>query len=70
MCEILVLLNLLAIQMHGILLLLDEGYKKARGSIRRLEEFLGGLRFIFSRFLFKTREEFTGFIVRDDEPGG
>jgi hypothetical protein len=33
-CEIYVLLNLLAFQMHGILLLLDEGYKRARGSIR------------------------------------
>jgi hypothetical protein len=56
--------------MHGILLLLDERHKRARGSIRRLDEFFGGLRFIFSRFLFKTREEFIGFIVRDDEPGG
>jgi len=32
-CEIYVLLNLLALQMHGILLLLDEGYQKARACI-------------------------------------
>jgi hypothetical protein len=69
-CEIYVLLNLLAFQMHGILLLLDEGYQKARGSIRRLDEFFGGLRLIFSRFLFQTWEEFIGFIAQDDEPDG
>ena len=69
-CEIYVLLNLLAFQMHGILLLLDEGYQKARGSIRRLDEFFSGLRFIFSRFLFQTWEEFIGFIIQDDDPGG
>jgi hypothetical protein len=69
-CEIYVLLNLLAFQMHGILTLLDEGYQKARASTRRLDEFFGGLRFIFSRFLFRTWEEFIGFIAQDDEPDG
>jgi len=69
-CEIFALLNLLAFQMHGILLLLDEEYQKARGSIRRLDEFFAGLRLIFSRFLFQTWEEFIGFIVQDDDPGG
>jgi len=69
-CEIYVLLNLLAFQMHGILLLLDEGYKKARASIRRLDEFFNGLRFIFCRFLFQTWEEFIGFIAQEDEPDG
>jgi len=69
-CEIYVLLNLLAFQMHGILLLLDEGYQKARGSIRRRDEFFAGLRFIFSRFLFQSWEEFIGFITRGNEPDG
>ena len=69
-CEIYVLLNLLAFQMHGILLLLDEGYQKARGSVRRLDEFFGGLRFIFNRYLFQTWDEFIGLIVQADEPGG
>ena len=69
-CEIYVLLNLLAFQMHGILLLLDEGYQKARGSIRRRDEFFAGLRLIFSRFLFQSWEEFIGFITHDDEPDG
>ena len=69
-CENYVILNLLAFQMHGILLLLDEEYQKARSSIRRLDEFFGGLRLIFSRFYFNTWEEFIGFIVPPDEPDG
>jgi hypothetical protein len=69
-CEIYVLLNLLAFQMHGRLLLLDERYQKARPSIRRRDEFFAGLRLIFSRFLFQTWEEFIGFITQDDDPGG
>ena len=69
-CEIYALLNLLAFQMHGILLLLDEGYQKARGYIRRRDEFFAGLRLVFSWFLFGSWEEFIGFITDDDEPGG
>jgi hypothetical protein len=69
-CEIYLLLNLLAFQMHGILLLLDEEYQKARGSMRRLDEFFAGLRLIFSRFLFNSWEEFISFISSDDEPDG
>jgi hypothetical protein len=63
-------LNLLAFQMYGVLLLLDEGYKKARTSIRRRDEFFFGLRFIFDRYLFQTWEEFIGFVMPEDEPDG
>jgi hypothetical protein len=69
-CEIYVLLNLLAFQMHGVLWLLDEGYQKARRSIRRLDEFFAGLRLLFSRYRFQTWEEFIGFVAMDDEPDG
>jgi len=69
-CEIYALLNLLAFQMHGVLSLLDESYRKARASIRRRDEFFAGLRLIFNRFLFQTWEEFIGFIFQDDEPDG
>ena len=69
-CEIYALLNLLAFQMHGIQLLLDKGYQKARASIRRLDEFYAGLRFIFSRYLFQTWEEFIGFVAQGEEPDG
>jgi hypothetical protein len=41
-CEIYYLLNLLSFQFHGILQLTDEGYRKARGSFGRREEFFNG----------------------------
>ena len=69
-CEIYVILNLLAFQMHGIMLLLDQDYQKARKGIRRRDEFFAGMRFIFNRLLFETWEEFIGFIAQDDDPGG
>jgi len=56
--------------MHGILLLLDEGYQKARGYIRRRDEFFAGLRLVFSRFLFGSWEEFICFLTEEDESGG
>jgi hypothetical protein len=69
-CEIYAVLNLLAFQMHGVMLLLDEGYQKARKSIRRRDEFFAGMRIFFNRYLFETWEEFIGFVAPDDEPGG
>ena len=69
-CEIFVILNLLAFQMHGIMLLLDQEYQKARKGTRRRDEFFAGMRFIFNRVLFETWEEFICFIAQDDDPGG
>jgi len=69
-CEIYAVLNLLAFQMHGVMLLLDEGYQKARKSIRRRDEFFAGLRIFFNRYLFETWEEFIGFVAQEDEPDG
>jgi hypothetical protein len=69
-CEIYAILNLLAFQMHGVMLLLDEGYQKARKSIRRRDEFFAGMRIFFDRYLFETWEEFIGFVATDDEPDG
>jgi hypothetical protein len=69
-CEIFVVLNLLAFQMHGVMLLLDKLYQKARKSIRRRDEFFAGMRMFFDRYLFETWEEFIGFIDPDDEPDG
>ena len=69
-CEVYAILNLLAFQMHGVMFLLDEGYKKARKSIRRLDEFFAGMRIFFDRYLFESWEEFIGFVGQDDEPDG
>jgi hypothetical protein len=68
--EIYALLNLLAFQMHGVLLLLDEGYQKARAGIRRRDEFFAGMRIFFNRYVFTTWEDFIGFVGQDDEPVG
>jgi hypothetical protein len=56
--------------MHGVMLFLDEGCKKARGSIRLRGEFFFWLRFIFDRYVFQTWEEFIGFVMPEDEPDG
>ena len=69
-CEIYVILNLLAFQMHGVMFLLDELYQRARNSIRRRDAFFAEMRVIFSRFLFATWEEFIGFVGPEDEPDG
>jgi hypothetical protein len=69
-CEIYGILNLLAFQMHGVMLLLDAGYQKARAGIRRRDEFFAGMRIFFNRYVFETWEDFIGFVGHDDEPDG
>jgi len=69
-CEIYAVLNLLVFQMHGVMLLLDEGYQKARKSIRRRDEFFAGMRAFFNRYLFENWDAFIGFVGQDDDPGG
>jgi hypothetical protein len=69
-CEIYAILNLLAFQMHGVMLLLDEGYQKARAGIRRRDEFFAGMRIFFNRYVFETWKDFIGFVGHDDEPDG
>jgi hypothetical protein len=56
--------------MHGVMLLLDEGYQKARAGIRRRDEFFAGMRIFFNRYVFETWEDFIGFVGQDDEPDG
>jgi hypothetical protein len=68
-CEIYCLLNLLSFQFHGILQLIDEGYRKARGSFGRREEFFDGLRFSLRRFPDKSWEDFMLFVIGDEDAG-
>jgi hypothetical protein len=56
-------------QVHGILQRIDEGYRKARGSIGRREEFFNGLRFSLRRFPHKSWEDFMLFVIGDDDDG-
>jgi hypothetical protein len=64
-CELYCLLNLL----NGILQLINEGYRKARGSFGRREEFFNGLRFSLRRFLHKSWEDFMLFVTGDEDDG-
>ncbi|MDR1301757.1 MAG: hypothetical protein LBK43_04715 [Treponema sp.] len=59
--DIYCLLNLLSFQVHGILQLIDEGYRKARGTFGRREEFFNGLRFSLRWFLHESWEDFMLF---------
>jgi hypothetical protein len=69
-CEIYGILNMLAFQMHGVMLLLDAGYQKAWADIRRRDKFFAGMRIFFNRYVFATWEDFIGFVGQDDEPDG
>jgi hypothetical protein len=68
-CKIYCLLNLLSFQFYGMLQLLDEQYRKARGSFGRRDEFFNGLRFSLRRFLHKSWEDFMLFVIGDDDDG-
>jgi hypothetical protein len=69
-CEVYCLLNLLAFQMHGIMVFLDEGYQIARRKIPRRDELFAGMRFMWDRYLFDTWDQFIAFVVDDPIPYG
>jgi len=56
--EMYCLLNLLAFQMHSILDISDEDYKKARACAGRRDEFFNELRVIMRRILYESWQEF------------
>jgi hypothetical protein len=59
-------LNLLAFQIHRILALIDEDYKKARDSFGRRDAFFNAMRF---STLHESWQDFMIFII-GDEPDG
>lgn len=60
--EMYCLLNLLAFQMHAILDINDEDYRKARTRVGRRNEFFNELRVLFRRNSFDSWEQFIFFI--------
>jgi hypothetical protein len=48
---------------------MDEGYRKARGSLGMREEFFTGMRFSLRRFLHESWENFMLFVIGDEEYG-
>jgi len=67
--EIYCILLLLAFLQHGLMILCDLLYMKARACFGRRDEFFNALRFAFFRFEHKSWEDFMRFIVPDG-PGG
>ncbi|MCL2130777.1 MAG: hypothetical protein FWH35_10555 [Treponema sp.] len=67
--EMYCLLNLLAFQMHSLLDIADEDYKKARACSGRREEFFNELRFLMKFKLFESWQEFIVFVYADPDPG-
>lgn len=59
------ILNLLAFQIHGIMMLLDDTYKRARERFRRRDEFFAALRFCLSRFPFDSLNQLLEFVMGD-----
>jgi hypothetical protein len=63
--EIYCLLILLAFLHHGLMILCDERYIKARACFGRRDEFFNALRFAFFWFEHQSWEDFMRFIIPD-----
>jgi hypothetical protein len=62
-CEIYCILNLLAFLVHGLMVLCDENFIKARSYFGRRDEFYNALRTIFWLFEFQSWEDFLNFVI-------
>ncbi len=68
-CEMYCLLNLLAFQMHSLLAIHDEDYRKARACFGRRDEFFHDMRSLMRRNLFDSWQHFIIFMHEDlDSP--
>jgi hypothetical protein len=56
-------LNLLAFLVHGLMILCDEDFIKARGYFGRRDEFYNALRTFFWAFEFQTWEYLLLFVI-------
>jgi hypothetical protein len=62
-CEIFCIMNVLAFLVHGLMLLCDENFIKARSYFGRRDEFYNALRTIFWLFEFQSWEDFLNFVI-------
>jgi hypothetical protein len=67
--EMFCLLNLLAFQMHSLLGIADEDYRKARAYARRRDEFFNELRVLMRRNLFESWQQLIVFMYSDLDTG-
>jgi hypothetical protein len=61
--EIYCVLNLLAFLVHGVLILCDDNFIKARSYFGRRDEFYNALRTFFWAFVFQSWEDFLLFVI-------
>ena len=64
--EMYCLLNLLAFLWHGILMLLDEDYQRARASVHRLDEFFNYLRAALRMAFHEGWQAFLVYVLGED----
>jgi hypothetical protein len=62
-CEIYCILNLLAFLVHGLMILCDEDFIKARSYFGRRDEFYNALRTFFWAFEFRSWDGFLLFVI-------
>ncbi|GHU39466.1 hypothetical protein FACS1894190_04260 [Spirochaetia bacterium] len=62
-CEIYCVLNLPAFFIHGLMILCDENFIKARSCFGRRDEFYNALRTFFRAHLFQSWEDFLSFVI-------
>ena len=68
-CEMYCLLNLLAFQMHSLLDINDEDYRKARAYAGRRDEFFNELRVLMRRYLFESWQQLLVFMYSVPDTG-
>jgi hypothetical protein len=62
-CEIYRILTLLAFMVHGLMILCDENFIKARSYFGRRDEFHNALRTFFRAFEFQSWDDFLLFVI-------
>lgn len=63
LASLLAVLNILAFGFHTLLEIMDQSYRGVREKIGRRDEMFNGMRYLLSRFLFKSFDSLMGFML-------
>jgi hypothetical protein len=61
-CDVYAVLNLLAFQLHGLMLLLDENYRVSFHSFNRRDKFFNAMRFALDKLVFDSLESLIAWV--------
>jgi hypothetical protein len=61
-CDVYAVLNLLAFQLHSIMLLLDENYQQSYHSFNRRDKFFNAMRFILAKLVFDDLDSLIAWV--------